>query len=249
MGSGNQRQVSTTRYQIPGIHNNSTSTAERGISPTLTLYQPNPSFPSPHLVVSATGIFYILSLIVQFSIPRSLPAVLRLARSPPASSSIAVPAFVLDFFRFFLHLKSQRGHCSRVLLPLQQCRYTGTIAATSTTTGVVLIGAKRYQRHDGGQPALQRTTTTVYDVPAKNAGTIAVTRTTLRVPLLLVVPTCAKRFHRQYSGQRALLNRHYRGTLMRVAHRPLRSLHRRCSGCCTRRTGAGSRMSSQCRGC
>ena len=29
---------------------------------------------------------------------------------------------------------------------------------------------------------------------------------------LLVVPTCAKRFHRYYSGQPTLLNRHYRGT-------------------------------------
>ena len=35
----------------------------------------------------------------------------------------------------------------------------------------------------------------------------------LRILPLLVVPVCAKRFHMHYSGQRALLNRHYRGTL------------------------------------
>ena len=46
-----------------------------------------------------------------------------------------------------------------------------------------------------------------------NTGTIAATTVLLlRILPLLVVPVCAKRFHRHYSGQPALLNPHYRGT-------------------------------------
>ena len=45
-----------------------------------------------------------------------------------------------------------------------------------------------------------------------NNGIIAATGTTAPHTVTAVFACCAKRFHRHYSGQRALLNRHYRET-------------------------------------
>ena len=47
-------------------------------------------------------------------------------------------------------------------------------------------------------------------VPGNNTGTITTTRT-IPHTATLVNPIYAKRFHRHYRGQPALLNRHYRG--------------------------------------
>ena len=48
-------------------------------------------------------------------------------------------------------------------------------------------------------------------MPEGNYSTVAATGTTPILPIL-VLPTCAERFHRHYSRQPALLNRRYRGT-------------------------------------
>ena len=89
-------------------------------------------------------------------------------------------------------------HCSASYV--RSITLASHIVSRSSTRVVPL--QRWYVYYSGETPALKRQPSLFWILP----------------PLIVRVPVCAERFRKHYSGQLALLNRHYRGNLHRVSH-------------------------------